>query len=158
MERFTVVTRDDEVSLSLGKKIIDHLISKNKVLDNENPQIVISVGGDGTMLHALHQRMHQIENVHFVGIHTGTLGFFTDYEASEVDILLKDVIELPPLTEEVQLLEVRRFNGDSYESLYAINEARVENIIKTQSIDVYIDKEYLETFRGNGLCVSTQIG
>lgn len=158
MERFTVVMRDDEVSLSLGQRIVSHLISENKILDDENPQIVISVGGDGTMLHALHQRMHQIESVLFVGIHTGTLGFFTDYEASEVDDLLEDVACLPPMTEEVQLLEVRRFNGDSYESLYAINEARVENIIKTQSIDVYIDKEYLETFRGNGLCVSTQIG
>lgn len=158
MERFTVVMRDDEVSLSLGQRIVSHLISENKILDDENPQIVISVGGDGTMLHALHQRMHQIESVLFVGIHTGTLGFFTDYEASEVEDLLEDVVHLPPMTEEVQLLEVRRFNGDSYESLYAINEARVENIIKTQSIDVYIDKEYLETFRGNGLCVSTQIG
>lgn len=158
MERFTVVTRDDELSLSLGKKIVDELTAKNKVFDNENPEIVISVGGDGTMLHALHQRMHQIENVHFVGIHTGTLGFFTDYEEKEVNQLLEDLIFGQPLTEEVQLLEVRRYNGDLFESLYAINEARVENIVKTQRIEVWVGNEYLETFRGNGLCVSTQIG
>lgn len=158
MERFTVVTREDEMSLSLGKKIVDQLILQNKIFDNENPEIVISVGGDGTMLHALHQRMHQIESVHFVGIHTGTLGFFTDYEEKEVDQLLEDLVTGHPLTEEVQLLEVRRYNGDRFESLYAINEARVENIIKTQRIEVLIDDEYLETFRGNGLCVSTQIG
>jgi NAD+ kinase len=158
MERFTVVTRDDELSLSLGKKIVDELTAKNKIFDNENPDIVISVGGDGTMLHALHQRMHQIENVHFVGIHTGTLGFFTDYEEKEVDQLLEDLIFGQPIIEEVQLLEVRRYNGDRFEALYAINEARVENIIKTQRIEVWVGNEYLETFRGNGLCVSTQIG
>jgi NAD+ kinase len=158
MERFTVVTREDEVSLSLGKKIADQLTEQSKVFDNENPEIVISVGGDGTMLHALHQRMHQIESVHFVGIHTGTLGFFTDYEEKEVEQLLEDLISGNPSTEEVQLLEVRRYNGERFESLYAINEARVENIIKTQRIEVFIDDEYLETFRGNGLCVSTQIG
>ncbi len=158
MERFTVVTREDELSLSLGKKIVDRLTLQNKIFDDQNPQIVISVGGDGTMLHALHQRMHQIESVHFVGIHTGTLGFFTDYEEGEVDILLEDVIHRQPITEEVQLLEVKRYNGDKFETLYAINEARVENIIKTMRIEVLIGDEYLETFRGNGLCVSTQIG
>jgi NAD+ kinase len=158
MERFTVVTREDELSVSLGKIIVDQLTAHDKVFNDENPEIIISVGGDGTMLHALHQRMHQIENVLFVGIHTGTLGFFTDYEASEINTLLQDLIYGVPFTEEVQLLEVKRFNKDQFESLYAINEARVENIIKTQSIDVWIGDEYLETFRGNGLCVSTQIG
>ena len=158
MERFTVVTREDALSVSLGKKITDHLVLNNKIPDQLTPQIVISVGGDGTMLHALHQFMPQIENVLFVGIHTGTLGFFTDYDESELDTLLNDLIFGQPTTEEVQLLEVKRFNGDHFEVLYAINEARVENIIKTQSIDVLIDTEYLETFRGNGLCISTQIG
>ena len=158
MERFTVVTREDDTSVSLGRKISNHLTARNKIFDQIHPEIIISVGGDGTMLHALHQHMHQIDKVHFVGIHTGTLGFFTDYQESELETLLDDLVFGQPTTEEVQLLEVKRFNGDRFEVLYAINEARVENIIKTQSIDVWIDTEYLETFRGNGLCVSTQIG
>jgi NAD+ kinase len=35
---------------------------------------------------------------------------------------------------------------------------RVENVIRTQLLDVSIDGHHLETFRGNGLCVSTQVG
>ena len=141
MERFTVVNREDELSLSLGEKIVERLSAEGLIFDDENPQIVISVGGDGTMLHALHQRMHQIEDVYFVGIHTGTLGFFTDYEEGEVELLLEDLIHHQPIIEEVQLLEVKRFNGESFETLYAINEARVENIIKTMRIEVLIGDE-----------------
>jgi len=35
---------------------------------------------------------------------------------------------------------------------------RVENIIRTQLIRVLINNEYMETFRGTGLCISTQAG
>ncbi|GAA3329556.1 hypothetical protein GCM10020331_078100 [Ectobacillus funiculus] len=45
------------------------------VNDEQEPEIVISVGGDGTLLQAFHRYSHRLENTAFVGVHTGHLGF-----------------------------------------------------------------------------------
>ena len=37
--------------------------------NDENPEIVISVGGDGTLLQAFHQYSHMLSQVAFVGAH-----------------------------------------------------------------------------------------
>ena len=54
------------------------------IYDEKNPDLVISIGGDGTILEAVHQYLMLML---FVGIHTGTLGFYTDYQVDEVDQL-----------------------------------------------------------------------
>ena len=41
---------------------------------------------------------------------------------------------------------------------YAVNEMRIENVIRTQLLEVDIDGQYFETFRGTGMCLSTQSG
>ena len=46
-------------------------------------------------------------------------------------------------------------NGNVY---HAVNEIRIENIARTQILDVHLSDEYLETFRGTGMCVCTQLG
>ena len=57
-------------------------------LDHENPEIVLTIGGDGTVLHAVHHYLDQIEKVKFIGIHTGHLGYYTDWLPDELDELV----------------------------------------------------------------------
>ena len=56
------------------------------------------------------------------------------------------------------IIEATCYKNDEPMTLYALNEVRVENIVKTQPIDVYLNNEYFEMFRGNGLCISGQYG
>lgn len=94
-----------------------------------------------------------------VGIHTGTLGFFADFELSEIDQLINCVLNKKPKISTKRLLKINIYNkDDSKKTYYAVNEARIENIYKTQILEVYINKINLETFRGTGLCISTQPG
>ena len=51
------------------------------------------------------------------------------------------------------MLQIRIGNNE----YYAVNEARIEST-KTQAIEVYVGNDKLESFRGNGLCISTQMG
>lgn len=44
-------------------------------LSKKNPDIVISIGGDGMLLSAFHMYEKELDKVRFVGIHTGHLGF-----------------------------------------------------------------------------------
>ncbi len=47
------------------------------------------------------------------------------------------------------------YNGEIF---HALNEMRIENSYRSQVIDMYVNDEHMETFRGNGLCVSTPSG
>ena len=98
--------------------------------------------------------MHCLNSVRFIGIHTGTLGFYTDYLDSEADEFLADFLkgDLPVETYPVLQAETGK------ETFYAINEIRIENPYRTQNFDVLLDDTKLEYFRGTGLCVSTQLG
>ena len=59
--------------------------------DDEHPDIVITVGGDGTLLGAFHHYRNQLDQIRFVGIHTGHLGFYTDWRNYEVDELIESL-------------------------------------------------------------------
>ena len=158
MKHFTVVNRGDEDSRNRCREIKTRLTSLGMVFDSENPELVVCVGGDGTMLHAFHQYLPKIDTVAFVGIHTGTLGFSTDYTVEDLESFYLDIQKNTWTIEEKSVLEANCYQGELKETIFALNEIRVENIVKTQPIEVYLDGEYFEMFRGNGLCISGQYG
>lgn len=158
MKRFAIIHRKDDKSQEICKQIRQRITALGYVGDDENPELVICVGGDGTMLHAFHHYLHIIEDVAFIGIHTGTLGFATDYQTNNLEQFFSDLEKNECAIEEKSILEVTCFNDHEKITLAALNEVRVENIVKTQHIHVYLNDEYFELFRGNGLCISGQYG
>lgn len=152
MKRYAIVSKKDDVSRHLAALIKDEL--KELIYDEEHPDIVISVGGDGTMIYSIHRYEHVLNDVSFVGIHTGTLGFFTDYLKDEYKQLVKDILTKEPEIFDRHLLSIS-YNGEIF---HALNEMRIENSYRSQVIDMYVNDEHMETFRGNGLCVSTPSG
>ncbi len=153
MKRFMIVAKKDDLSNDISLKIKEGL-SKQMVYDEVNPELVISVGGDGTMLYSVHKYLHLIDSVKFVGIHTGTLGFYTDYNKEEYKELIQDILNDDYTIYERSMLDVYI---DDW-CLKALNEVRIENNRRAQLLQVFINDEELEIFRGNGLCVSTTSG
>lgn len=153
MEKYAIVTRNDKNSEQIKKQLqkqLDEFMEYNE----QDTDLVISVGGDGTMLRAIQQYIHCIDKVCFVGIHTGTLGFYTDYKKEDFQMLIDDIKEKKGTINKRSLLHVKAKNIDAY----ALNEVRIENNRHSFVLDVFIDKQHLETFRGNGLCISTPSG
>lgn len=155
MRKFAIAAKKDEESSTLEIKMKETLIHAGWQEDKQSPELVICIGGDGTFLYAVHKYMDLSDQVSFIGVHTGTLGFFTDYTKEEAENCLKDLIEKEPTYREVSLLEIQ---CDEKDSVYALNEMRIENIIRTQELEVKIDDEHFESFRGTGMCVCTQMG
>lgn len=122
--------------------------------DNDNPDFVIFVGGDGTFLRAVNEYLNQINDIFFIGINEGTLGFYSGYVIDELDEALTAIEEENYDVVSHHLIE--GLAGDQV--IYAVNEIRVENPFHTLISKVYVDDEYLETFRGNGLTVCTSNG
>ncbi|CAM3697290.1 NAD kinase [Erysipelothrix urinaevulpis] len=158
MRKFTLVNRGDENSQRICSEIKDKLIRAGFVMDQENPELIVYVGGDGTLLHAMHEWVDDLDHVYFTGIHTGTLGFSTDYTADEIDVFIEDISTKKAVIEEKRILQANCVNDTKELTIHALNEIRVENIVKTQEMDVYINDSYFETFRGNGMCISGQYG
>ncbi len=147
-----------------SKRIASKLFSVFKddpdfYLSKRNPDIVISIGGDGMLLSAFHMYEKELNHVRFVGIHTGHLGFYTDYRDFEVEQLIEDLrhdqgekIAYPILSVEITLEDGRLIRGR------ALNESTIKRIEKTMVADVLINQVKFESFRGDGISVSTPTG
>lgn len=153
MKRYAIENKQDAISYDIAQKLRKEL-DKIMIYDKTSPELVISVGGDGTVLYCVHKYQKQLDKVAFIGIHTGTLGFLTDYQKDEYIKLVEDIKQGEYDIYNRNLLAITT-NKDSY---IALNELRIENNMRSQVLDVYINDELLETFRGNGLCVSTSSG
>ena len=156
MSTYSVITREDEQSLLLKDKICETLALNNYTYQEDKPETVFVVGGDGTFLKAIHRYVDQLSEVTFIGIHTGTLGFMCDHQKEELDELLEKFIQETPLIRSYPMLEVQLHGHNK--TVYAFNEARIENIINTLSLDIWINEEYFEKFMGSGICLCSQIG
>ena len=89
--RYTILTKGDSKSNALKHKMMNYMKDFRMIEDSENPEIVISVGGDGTLLQAFHQYSHMLSKVAFVGVHTGHLGFYADWLPHEVEKLIIEI-------------------------------------------------------------------
>ncbi len=159
--RYYVIHRGDETSIQLCKQFHELAKTADMQLDEQSPEIVISIGGDGTMLHAFHMFVHQLDSIAFVGIHTGHLGFYADWQAEELEALFeamtsannkeKKMVQYP-----VVKIEVETATGQ--ETYYALNEFTLRGIEATLVAQLNINDDMFEMFRGDGICISTPSG
>ena len=155
--KYTCFVKDDKISYQYFQAIATFLDAYGWRRDDIEPQLVISIGGDGTVLAAIHKYILNLGNVAFVGIHTGNLGFFNDYRVEEVKDFIQDVISKQPKVEYRNMVQAVVDNNPQ-KTFYALNEIRIENNIKTQNLQVNIDNQVFEVVRGSGICISTQSG
>lgn len=143
----------------VSKELWKRLREENFILTPKNPDIVISIGGDGMLLSAFHKYEKLIDRVRFVGIHTGHLGFYTDYRDFEVENLVENLkldtgarVSYPILNVKVKMTDGRIVE------MKALNETTIKRLSKTMVADIIINNVPFERFRGDGISVSTPTG
>lgn len=152
--KYALCVRPDSQSGEIAQQIRFQLAAQGCAEDPEKPDVVFVIGGDGTFIYAVHRYLEQLGDVCFYGIHTGTLGFYTDYRDSELDAFLKVFLDGSCREITYPLLEASWEGGKEF----AINEIRIENAARTQFMEIHINGRKFEDFRGTGICVSTQLG
>ncbi len=151
--KYSIVARFDDGS----KEIEDYITSKiSGELTTENPEYVFVIGGDGTTLRAIHEYRNYLDTTIFVSINTGTLGFLTNFSRDEIDLAV-DMVSNKSYQIESHDHLVITYNGESRDEV-ALNEVTIQMPIETQILDIYINDEHFETFRGTGICISTSLG
>lgn len=156
--KYTVVCRDDDFSEAGKMKVIERLAMHDFIYDDLKPELVISIGGDGTLLQAFRDYRNQVEDVLFVGVHSGNLGFYTDWQLGELDLFLEAVIKGEYEEERFPLLQTEIELEHETKRCLAMNEITISDAHRTLSLNVYIDGVLFETFRGTGFCASTPSG
>ena len=158
--KFAITSKGDSKSNSLMHRIKTYLMDFALTYDEDEPDIVISVGGDGTLLYAFHRYSCRLDKTAFVGIHTGHLGFYADWVPEEIEKLVIAIAKTPFQVVEYPLIEViiRYQNGGPESNYLALNESTVKGTEGTLVMDVDIGGQHFECFRGDGLCVSTPSG
>ncbi|MGN1401532.1 MAG: NAD kinase [Bacillus sp. (in: firmicutes)] len=157
--KFAITSKGDNKSNMLMQRMKSYLQDFELTLDDEKPDIVISVGGDGTLLYAFHRYKHRLDQTAFVGVHTGHLGFYADWTPDEIEKLVIAIAKTPYQVVEYPLLEtIVRYKQGSFSKYLALNESTVKGVEGTLVMDVEIKGQPFETFRGDGLCISTPSG
>jgi NAD+ kinase len=122
------------------------------------PDIVLSVGGDGTFL----ETMLKVRDsgIPIAGVNTGRMGFLANISEDEighsVDLLCGGDYKII----ERSLIEICRPSGLFEKgSSTALNEITVQKADPGMiTINVYVDETYLNTYWADGLIVSTATG
>lgn len=158
--KIAIVHNYTEKSKDVAQKLTILLQKAKFEIVTLEPEIIISVGGDGTLLSAFHRYAHLLDRVRFIGLHTGHLGFYTDWREFNIEELVSSLendnsefVEYPLLD-----VEVVYTNQKEHKHFLALNESSIKRVDGTLVCDVHIKEEQFERFRGDGLAVSTPTG
>lgn len=132
-----------------------------KVADEKNfkgkIQILLSFGGDGTMLYSAQHAINA--DAILMGVNFGKLGFLADINYQELNAVLEE-IENNNYSIERRILLEGKILSEKLKSLIAINDIVIEkgSWPRIIEIDTYVDGKFLTTFRADGLIISTPTG
>lgn len=148
---FKIYAKNDEISKLVKQQVISYLESNNYIISKINYDYVITIGGDGTFLGAINNEIAQVQNLTFIPINTGHLGFYTEQKVDFKKIIanLKQ-----NFYDEYHMLELKT----NHQTFYALNEFYIQSLSKTIIFDYYVDGEHLQKLRGGGVIVASPQG
>ena len=155
----TIFANSRERSQQVKNELYAKLTAAGVFFDDENPDLVFTIGGDGTVLEAVHYYLDLYKTVKFIGIHTGHLGFYTDWLPEELDELVEFVQQGVQGASVYPLLSIVLCTKDlGCREMFALNELTLANVLRTQHLNVTINDLFWESFRGTGICCATPTG
>ena len=136
----------------------DQLVDSKRFSEvaGQDVDIIISIGGDGTMLRTAQRALSYDKPV--FGINAGRIGFLCAFEYDNFEKITED--ELHGLrTNHRMILEVRMDQrpGECY---YALNDAVLNKggVSKTIELEIYTGNSLIGMYRADGVIVSTPTG
>jgi NAD+ kinase len=148
----------------LDKRCAELINSDNSDIFDANElgdhcDLVIAIGGDGTMLKASHALSDF--NVPLLGVNLGHVGFLADISADNISKNMDEILN-GNYVEDIRFLlngQVFRNSKCIYED-YALNDIVIQkwNIGHLLELKTYIDGTFVHTHRSDGMIVSSPTG
>lgn len=173
-----VVKTDAQQASSVGRQLLDDLHSRalpicldrdSAALLNGEPSdlsiaelgnycdLVIVMGGDGTLLHA--GRALAASGVPLLGVNLGRLGFMVDIAPQDISDSLSRILDGAYRVEERLILEAVDAQG-LHPPQIAINDVvvRHKRYVRMLDFSTYADGTFISQHRADGIIVSTPTG
>ncbi|MEW6388614.1 MAG: NAD(+)/NADH kinase [Thermodesulfobacteriota bacterium] len=125
----------------------------------ENVELIVVMGGDGTLL-SVARRFGQ-RGIPVLGVNVGGLGFLTEVAQEELYPVMEQILSGRYEVEERLVLTATIFRqGRPFWREHVLNDAVINKgaLARIVELTAWIDDEYLTTYRADGLIVSTPTG
>ena len=133
------------------------LSSQSQVGDLSDVDVVLSVGGDGTLLSSVH--LIGATGIPVLGVNFGHLGFLTTANKENVSQMVESLKAGDYNIEKRTLLKVAMSEGGENPQ-FVLNEVSMHRTLDNPllRVRVYVDGQYLANYSGDGLIVATPTG
>ena len=145
--------------------LIDHVHFKKDIDIFDTPKelqekadILLSIGGDGTLLNTI--TLIRNSGIPVLGINTGRLGFISSVSTDQIDNAINQLLKKEYTHEERTLLQLDTNNQLFGETNFALNEVTVlkKDTSSMIRIHAFLDDEFLNSYWADGLIVATPTG
>ncbi len=151
----------EDTFYNASKDLVDmnSTVQKFSTLD-ESYDLLISVGGDGTILRAI--TFVRDFSIPIVGINTGRLGFLATIQTDEIKVAIEHILNGKYKISERTLLsvETNSENETLKDTNFALNEIAVsrKNTTSMIIVETHLNEEYLTSYWADGLIAATPTG
>ncbi|MDQ3940734.1 MAG: NAD(+)/NADH kinase [Actinomycetota bacterium] len=159
VERVALVVHDGKsTAVALEKELTNWLGTRGVAVSDDRPDLVISLGGDGTVLRAA-GHAHAVD-APLLAVNMGTLGYLTEVEAGASNEALERIFASDFHIEERMMLACDAESPDGLVSFVGLNEVLVERSSRSRlvKLEVSIGGERLATYNADGVIVATPTG
>jgi NAD+ kinase len=148
-------------SLYETRELLEEKLDKSAFVSNdklcEKADMIISIGGDGTML-ATAYKAHQYDKP-VLGINLGKLGFLAEANINQIDDFMEAIRRGKYKIGKRMVIETECC-GHKVEKLFSINDMVIDKGGWPKMIDITIEVngEYVTTFAADGIIAATPTG
>ncbi len=149
----------DRDSLDLNKNLGNDITLVDRGELGQRCDLAIVVGGDGTLLNAARELVDH--DVPLLGVNLGRLGFLTDIPPTDLSTNLSRIFAGEYKEESRNMLHAQVIrNGETVSNSTAFNDVVVHkfNAARMIEYETFIDDQFVNTTRSDGLIVSTPTG
>ena len=157
LKKVKIYTNEKEKSLLVEKELEKELELHSFLIDENDYDLGISIGGDGTFLKMVHDS--DFKDIYYTGIHTGSLGFMPEAQIKDCLPFILRLKENNYVLEELDVGEVIVTTNSSEDHYFFLNEVIIrDQNLRTLESKVVVDNTLLEEFTGDALLISTNTG
>ncbi len=154
MQKVLLIINKNKSGAVRNLRITRKLLVKKGFKISKNPDFVIALGGDGTLLSAVYTFARK--GLPIMGINLGGLGFLTDVKFSQFPKILGEIRRNRFRIERRMLVSARVKS----ETFYALNDITVCTNVPGRIVEfsAKIDGEYICRFVADGIIIATPTG
>ena len=158
IKNIKLFVNNNNESIKTGKLIKDKLSQNGFVISEDNYELAIAVGGDGSFLRMVKNNNFN-SDIYYIGINSGTLGFMQEVKVDEIDKFIMELKNNLYKVEEIGIQEtiVNHDNGSSM--FYSLNEILIrDKNLKVVKLNISINNDLLERYLGDGILIASSSG